>query len=311
MKQDSRDFARNAEGEDVLFIVGAGRSGTTLLYKSLCLHPDIAWISNYLAKFPGSGFWPLLNRTTKLFPGFRRRAWFGANSNAYFNRRNVLLKTIPTPVEGEAVFSRCGIPVFPDPDWKISAQQVDCLRQTFDRIKRAQGAKLVMSKRTANNRRIPQLLNAFPEAKLLYIIRDGRATAVSMLRAPWWQDHKVWWLDGKTPRQWAYESKERNPLELAARNWVEEIKEIEKGLVSVPEQQIMHVRYEELIENAADIWSAVESFLDVSRCPEWIDEVSSLTLTDQNKNWMSTLSTEEKEILERVQSELLAQLGYI
>jgi hypothetical protein len=44
----------NAVGEEVragaaagpLFLVGVPRSGTTLLYKLLCLHPDVAYISN-------------------------------------------------------------------------------------------------------------------------------------------------------------------------------------------------------------------------------------------------------------------------
>ncbi len=298
----------NGQGEDILFIVGAGRSGTTLLYKGLCLHPDIAWVSNYLAKFPGSAFWPLFNRITKLFPSVRKRSWFGSNSNAYFNKRNFLLKMMPTPVEGESVFSRCGIPVFPPSDWNISQQQIRCLEKTFRNIRKAQGAKLFISKRTANNRRIPQLIKAFPEAKFLYIVRDGRATATSMLRAPWWQDHEVWWLNGKTPRQWEQEG--GHPLELAAKNWVEEIKEIETGLRSVPGQQIMQIRYEDLIGNADELWPSIEAFTGVPHSEIWLEEVMGLVLTNQNRSWESTLDTEEKEILERVQSKMLAYFGY-
>ena len=35
-----------------VFILGPARSGTTLLYKGLCLHPEIAFISNWSARFP-------------------------------------------------------------------------------------------------------------------------------------------------------------------------------------------------------------------------------------------------------------------
>lgn len=37
---------------DTAFIVGAARSGTSLLYKVLCLHPQTAFISNWLARTP-------------------------------------------------------------------------------------------------------------------------------------------------------------------------------------------------------------------------------------------------------------------
>ena len=309
MNRNSGNIDMTEAGSDVLFIVGPGRSGTTLLYKGLCLHPEIAWISNYLARFPGSRFWPMLNRIGSRFPGVRQRAWFGKRSNAYFNERNPLLKMMPTPVEGESVYSRCDIPLFPRPEWEMSGRQIECLRQAFDNIRKAQGGRLFMSKRTANNRRIAQLLRAFPRAKFLYIIRDGRATATSMMRAPWWRDHQVWWLDGKTPRQW--ESEGGHPLELAARNWVEEVDEIERGLQSVPDEQVMQIRYEELIEKSSTVWSAVESFLDVPRSREWLEEVSSLMLTDQNRGWRDTLSPDEKRILERVQSDMLARLGYL
>ncbi len=305
---DRNDWVMGEQGEDLLFVIGAGRSGTTLLYKGLCLHPEIAWISNYLARFPGSLVWPMLNRTVRWFPSARRKAWFGVNSNAYFNERNLFLKLLPTPVEGESIYARCGIPVFPDPSWEITERQAECLRKSFTNIRKAQGATLFVSKRTANNRRIPQLVRAFPKSKFLYIVRDGRATATSMVRAPWWHEHEVWWLKGKTPRQWEQEG--GHPMELAARNWVEEIKEIETGLQVVPKAQIMQIRYEELIENAADIWPEIERFIEVPSSPSWLEEVLGLILTNRNRSWEETLGVEEKRILERIQRETLDRLGY-
>ena len=34
------------------FLIGAARSGTSLLYKGLCLHPDAAYFNNYLRRLP-------------------------------------------------------------------------------------------------------------------------------------------------------------------------------------------------------------------------------------------------------------------
>ena len=33
-----------------MFLVGAARSGTSLLYRALCLHPDVAYVSNYVRR---------------------------------------------------------------------------------------------------------------------------------------------------------------------------------------------------------------------------------------------------------------------
>ena len=48
-----RSNGERPPGEQVAFLVGAGRSGTTLLHKLLCLHPQIAYISNYENRFAG------------------------------------------------------------------------------------------------------------------------------------------------------------------------------------------------------------------------------------------------------------------
>ena len=47
----SRNLDEQMTGARVAFLVGAGRSGTTLLYKLLCLHPQVAYISNYENRF--------------------------------------------------------------------------------------------------------------------------------------------------------------------------------------------------------------------------------------------------------------------
>ena len=66
----SEATAGNAVGEavragvaaDPLFLVGVPRSGTTLLYKLLCLHPDAAYISNWMRTAPAVPALALANR---------------------------------------------------------------------------------------------------------------------------------------------------------------------------------------------------------------------------------------------------------
>ena len=37
-----------------IFIVGSPRSGTSIFYRTMAKHPDLAWISNITKKFPWS-----------------------------------------------------------------------------------------------------------------------------------------------------------------------------------------------------------------------------------------------------------------
>ncbi len=68
-----QDYRKMSE---IVFLVGAGRSGTTLLYKLLALHPGIRVITNYDVHF---GHWSpagLIMRLTGRFPSIRKSLWF-------------------------------------------------------------------------------------------------------------------------------------------------------------------------------------------------------------------------------------------
>lgn len=291
-----------------VFIIGAGRSGTTLLYKMLCLHSEIAWISNYCSKFPNCLFLSLLNRINHILKNKCRSIWFTSNSNANFTQRNKLKRLFPSPVEGEIIYTRCGIPVFPDDLWNITEKQKKSLINTFEKLKYYQGASVFLSKRTANNRRIVQLNKVFPNAKFIHIIRDGRAVSFSLINAKWWNDHKVWWWDQKTPRQW--EAEGNNPLEMAACNWVEEIEVIQKALTSVSPDQIFEIRYEELALNYLNILRKTIEFIGLIPEPTWIETIKSLSIKNKNTMWSEKINVKGQSIIYKIQSETLKRLGY-
>ncbi len=100
------------------FLVGAGRSGTTLLQKLLCLHPRVAYISNYENRFSwlpdGLACGAIAGRLDA-----KLGAWFDRGGNAYFSNRPWFKKIFPTPHEGEAIFASLRHPV--DPGVELSA----------------------------------------------------------------------------------------------------------------------------------------------------------------------------------------------
>ena len=292
-----------------VFIIGAGRSGTTLLYKMLCLHSDIAWISNYCNRFPNCFFLSYINRINHILKRKCRSIWFTKNSNANFTHRNQLMRLFPSPVEGEIIYIRCGIPVFPNNLWNINNKQKKCIISSFEKIRLYQGASVFLSKRTANNRRIAQLIKVFPNAKFIHIIRDGRAVAFSLLNVDWWNEHKVWWWGQKTPRQWKAEG--NNQLEMAARNWVEEIYEIQNGLKYLSADQICEIRYEELASNYLNILTKIIDFIGLYQDPTWFEAIKSLSVKNKNITWQKKISKEGQAIINKIQSDTLKRLGYV
>lgn len=297
--------------ENIVFLLGAGRSGTTLLYKILAGHPDIAYLSNYQARWPA---WPstaLLHRLLKKFPEAKRHAWFHKEGGAYFNERRKWLKSlIPMPSEAESVYRACGLPLTPNADFQPDKQLATCMNGRFERIRALAGAKVLLTKRTANNRRIPQLTRIFPGAKYIHLVRDGRAVAYSLPRVAWWDDHVLYWT-GKTPRQMVAEGAES--LTLAATNWVEEMKSLESGLPLIDPAQLLEVRYEKLLENPFEEIRRMVEFmgLDTNLPDEYRVLVESLQLKPRSESWLKNWSDEEKRHVHEIQFDALQRWRYL
>lgn len=297
--------------ENFVFLLGAGRSGTTLLYKVLAAHPDIAYLSNYQNRWPT---WPstaLLHRLLNKFPETKRKAWFQEGGGAYFNeRRKWLQSVIPTPAEAESVYRTCGLPLTPNADFQPDKKLAACMNGRFDRIRALAGAKVLLTKRTANNRRIPQLTRIFPGAKYIHLVRDGRAVAYSLPRVAWWDDHVLYWA-GKSPSQMVAEG--ADPLALAATNWVEEMKSLETNLPLIDPARLLEVRYENLLKNPFEEIRRMVEFMGLGESlqDEYRVLVESLQLKPRSESWVKNWSDEEKRHVNEIQLEALQRWRYV
>lgn len=295
------------EADDaVAFIVGAGRSGTTLLHKLLCLHPQVAYTSNYEHHL----WWLPVGFVHRLMADrieTRRRAWFDPAGNAYFVDRPLLSRWIPAPAEGESVYARCGIPLIPQPGYRAGPQTADCLRQAFARIRRRAGARLVIAKCTANNRRIPVLDTAFPEARYIHLIRDGRDVACSLSRVAWWNQHTVWW-DGRTAAQMEHDGTARSLI--CARNWVRELEAVFEGLSPIADDRVLQIRYEALVREPLSQLEAILAFLGLGATPSYRRAVQALNLQRRTGDRACDWTPEERRQAQCEQQAMLARLGY-
>lgn len=293
-------------GAQVAFLVGAGRSGTTLLHKLLCLHPQVAYISNYenrFAWFPDGLACGAISGRLQAKLG----AWFDHGGNAYFVGRPWFKKIFPTPHEGESVFASCGIPLFPASDYLPDAATSACLRRRFEQIRTRARATVFLSKRTANNRRIRLLSTIFPAARYVHLIRDGRDVTQSLATVEWWNQHTVWW-DGRTPLEMERAGEPR--LAVCARNWVREVQELQAGLSRINAAQILVLRFEELLSDPLRHLERVANFLGIDFSAAYRDAIKSLNLRPARARWTSDWDAEQRAcVLAEIQP-MLQRLGY-
>lgn len=290
-----------------VFLIGAARSGTSLLFKALCLHPEAAWISNWVRRAPQLPALALGNRLPRFRPELARTMWFDEQSNAYVygKRRSLGRRAFPAPVEGEPVFAHAGIP---DDPGAAATDAAVRLRRAFDRIRRYGGGSVFVNKRIANNRRIPLLVQAFPKARFVVLTRDGRAVARSLGAVDWWEDSVVWWYGG-TPRDWRADG--HDPLELCARNWVEELREIEEGLASVAPANVQRLQYESLIGDPVATLEQIAEFAGLPHHDEWTAALRALRFPDRNDGWRAQMSADEISRVEHWQHDSLVTHGYL
>lgn len=289
-------------GRPPLFVVGAPRSGTSLLYRALSLHPEAVWISNYMRRLPAVPEVAVLNRVARRMPAVRSRVWFGedgANAYRYGGRRALVDRLFPQPVEGEPVFAHRGVGES-GPTTTPDARQAR-LAGDLRRAVRASGGGVLVSKRIGHNRRIPLLHGIVPDARFVVVTRDGRAVARSLAKVDWWPECQVWWYGG-TPLDWAAEG--RDPVELCARHWVHEVEAIREGLGAVPGELVREISYEELIRDPRRVLSDVASFAGLGPDPSWEGSLSRLSFQDRNAG------ARDPQV-EQFQEPLLRELGYL
>jgi hypothetical protein len=282
-----------------IFIVGAGRSGTTILYNLLSTHSELCWFSNYISKYPHFKQLFFLNKLLDVpFLGIKLR------SNIIYSKGP---KFSIKPVEADRIYHNfCGfIPskkmtendFDKNIDNKFKELIRDCIRMT--------GNKRFINKQTSNIQRIRLLNVMFPDAQYVHIIRDGRAVANSLLNVSWWNDNKIWWL-GKKPPDW--QARGKDPIELCALSWRKNVEEIlvNKHLFS---DRYIEIRYEELVKNVKKTIFKITDFCMLKRSKTF-ENLLPASLTNMNHKWETSLSHQQKQTINNSVGNFLSELGY-
>lgn len=251
--QRTRDAAARAL-ETPVFLIGSERSGTTLLRLMLDHHPDIAF--NLESEFLVSEISP-----AGIFPDvsdYRRK------------------------LAEDRVFRHSGFELRDDLDFRALLN--DFLRQKLERDrKRVIGATVHYG--------FTKLQYLWPRAKYIYLLRDGRDVACSVVEMGWAGNVFVgakWWLEAE--REWAEYQKS-----LSCDRWIE-------------------VRYEDLIRDSEAQLRRICDLIGVKFSERMFDytESSSYSLPNpaQSLKWRRKVSPKDLQLLEARIGFQLAKRGY-
>ena len=280
-----------------IFIIGSGRSGTTILYRLMAVHPEVCWFSNLTDRYPSHPQLAVFHRS------------LDAPIIGSWMRQRLIQRKRPSlrPSEAGAIYhDYCGF----DSSRRMTADEltpdVECkFKRIVEEHLSATGKPRFMNKQTANAQRIGLIDRMFPDACYVHIIRDGRAVANSLLRVDWWGGTDIWWLDGK-PEKWAEMG--RDPIELCALQWQWDVQEIleHKHLF---DDRYLEIRYEDLVEDTKSVVGDIVQFAGLRRSEMVMDSLPE-SLPNMNYKWVEQLDESQKALLEQCIGESLAALGY-
>lgn len=282
-----------------IFIVGAGRSGSTVFHRVFSEHPDVAWQSPLCDLFPANpGWnrmllrtapWPLLGKclTRHLRPGERYKFW-EHYCRGFAQPCRDLLGSDVTPVH------RRRIP--------------PALAQLATSRRRRVLVKITGWPRVGFLRAL------FPRAKFIHVYRDGRAVASSLLAVPFWRGWKgppEWGFGPLDPLQQAeWERYGKSFVVLAGIQWKLLMAAMEEAARNIPPKDLLQLRYEDFIADPMGSFRRVTAFCELDWSNGFGRSIRRHRLKTANDKWRENLTLEQQGILEAVLAETLRGYGY-
>ena len=290
---------RAGELRDPVFLVGSGRSGSTVLHGMICEHPNVAWLSAICDRFPHH-LW--------VHRGFMR-----ALEVRPLHR--LLLRRL-RPAECYDFWETHCVG-FRRPFRDLGAADVtnrnrEQLQDVVTSL--VTPRRFLLVPKLTGWPRIGFLNEIFPRSKFIHLVRDGRAVANSLL-------NQSWWMGQQGPENWRFgpleeEHKEewerhgRSFVVLAAILWKILMDNVEAGRQSIHPDRFLEVKYESLCRDTGGTYQEIVEFCGLGWDSECEDALVGRALESRNPNWKDDLTPGQQEVLELVLRDHLTHYGY-
>jgi hypothetical protein len=255
-------------------VVGTGRCGSTLVQEVLSRHPSVGFISGVDDKLPKLNLAGRFNGTL-----YRRLGPRPSGMTSLRHSRRLLergrLRVAPS--EAYHLLDRHVFAGFSKPSRDLLGGDLTPfvkrrMREFFDDRIRRQGCGVLLQHLTGWPR-TGFLQAAYPDLKVINVVRDGRAVANSWLQMGWWDGWRGPdnWLYGPLPpalrEEWE-ESGRSFPV-LAALGWKMLMESYAQARAAHPAEQWLDVRYEDLVRAPNEQTARMLAFLGLEWTPRF------------------------------------------
>jgi hypothetical protein len=284
------------------FVVGSGRSGTTLLRLMLEQHPDLA--------IPPESYFPVSMRHRE--PRYRSSAGFDLDAfvtdllgNVRFQDWGLSESTVRSALHGVE-------PI----DW------ADAIRRTFALYAEKEGKPRYGDKTPWFIMRINELSELFPESRFVHLIRDGRDVALSLSEVSWGpggveESARKWVRDMGRARRRASRLRPGTYMEARYEDLVVDPEPIVRRVaefVDLPWNDAMLAYHEgaeermsEVIREFRPLGGGIITAEERVRQHELVAQPPSASRVGR---WKAEMSPEQQEAFRSVAGKLLVELGY-
>ncbi|MFO7915934.1 MAG: sulfotransferase [Candidatus Krumholzibacteriales bacterium] len=281
-----------------VFIVGTGRCGSTAFHRRFVRHPEAAFLSALLEKYPQR---PYLNSW------LMRALDIPALAPA---ARKVLPSECWNFWDMYGISGVCRDLVAED----VTPSMKERLRELLSRFLTGRRNRLLI--KLSGWPRTGYFREIFPDARFIHIIRDGRAVANSLLNIGWWQGWKgpeKWGfgpLPGKYRQEW--ESYNRSFAALAGIEWKILMDSFREASAGLGQSDYLEVRYEDLCRDPAGKFRETADFCGFSFTERFESEIKSfLPLENRNFKWRQQLTPDQQRVLSELLRDHLELYGYL
>jgi omega-hydroxy-beta-dihydromenaquinone-9 sulfotransferase len=297
---------KNTESDDTtpidrpIFVIGTGRSGTTLRFKILSRHPELGWIRTLSASVSLSYSQHLRKGLGKL-PGC-----------AWLRRTSFYAVAHPEPY----AFWQRYAPSFNRPCRDLDERDVhphlasgirSALMNEIRELKRTR----FITKYTGWSR-IRFMDQIFPDALYVHIIRNGLDVAWSLLQQDFWEG----W---RGPGQWRWgplapadreiwEQSDRSFFVLAGLQWKLLMENITQTGAQVHDRY-KEIRYEDLVNNPDSTVASLLQFADLPNPPKFMAWLNAEAIKSSKGKWRAVHSKEINDF-EKHLYPVLQKYGY-
>jgi len=162
--------------------------------------------------------------------------------------------------------------------------------------------------------RVGYLKEVFPDAKIIHIVRDGRAVANSFLNVNWWWGWRGPgnWRHGALPDNYHSEWKKHNRsfVALAGIEWKILLDAFESSVRNVDKGEYLQIRYEDLCTDKSSVLKKLLDYCELDDCQSFSRAVTSLPVRNTNFKWENDLSSTQIAVLEDILAAHLQKYGY-